>query len=382
MKNIVILGSTGSIGTQTLEVVERFPEQFRVLALTAGSNIELLEEQSKKFQPELIVVKNEEDAKKLASKGIAQEILFGMDGLKVAATHSQAEMVVVSLVGSVGVLPTLYALEAGKQIALANKETLVAAGEIVMAKAKEKKIKIIPIDSEHSAIFQALQAGQRKELQKIIITASGGPFRQFTLEEMQNVTPQQALKHPNWAMGGKITIDSATLMNKGFEVIEAKWLFHMPLDKIEVVVHPQSIIHSLVEFCDTSVLAQLGLPDMKVPIQYALTYPERMPNQLPSLDLAKIGQITFEEPDLERFPCLKYAYEALKIGGTMPTVLNAANEIAVYSFLRGELNFGSIPKLLEKVMEQHQVITQPVIGDILEVDNWARKIAQNLSKTI
>jgi len=382
MKNIVILGSTGSIGTQTLEVVERFPEQFRVLALTAGSNIELLEEQSKKFQPELIVVKNEEDAKKLASKGIAQEILFGMDGLKVAATHSQAEMVVVSLVGSVGVLPTLYALEAGKQIALANKETLVAAGEIVMAKAKAKKIKIIPIDSEHSAIFQALQAGQRKELQKIIITASGGPFRQFTLEEMQNVTPQQALKHPNWAMGGKITIDSATLMNKGFEVIEAKWLFHMPLDKIEVVVHPQSIIHSLVEFCDTSVLAQLGLPDMKVPIQYALTYPERMPNQLPSLDLAKIGQITFEEPDLERFPCLKYAYEALKIGGTMPTVLNAANEIAVYSFLRGELNFGSIPKLLEKVMEQHQVITQPVIGDILEVDNWARKIAQNLSKTI
>jgi len=380
MKRISILGSTGSIGTQTLEVVERFPGDFKVVALAAGRNINLLEEQVRKFQPQLVAVMEEHQAKELAwrIKDLPVEVLSGLRGLKEVAVHSETEMVVVSVVGSIGVLPTLFAIEAGKTIGLANKETLVAAGEIVMKKALERGTTIIPIDSEHSAIFQSLQAGKKEEVAKIILTASGGPFRNFSVEELREVTPEQALKHPNWSMGGKITIDSATLMNKGFEVIEAKWLFNLELDKIEVVVHPQSIIHSMVEFQDTAVIAQLGLPDMKVPIQYALTYPQRLANNLPRLDFLKFKEMTFEAPDLARFPSLGYAYDALESGGTMPTVLNAANEIAVYAFLRKEIGFLDIPDLLEKVMTSHTVISNPSIEEILDIDQWARGEADRL----
>lgn len=374
MKKIAILGSTGSIGTQTLEVVEKFPENFQVTALTTGGNIDLLEKQIRKFQPSLAVVMEENKAKELTARvsHLSVEVLCGLEGLQTVATHNQVEMVVVAVVGSIGLLPTISAIERGKTIALANKETLVAAGAIVMRKAKEKGVMIIPIDSEHSAIFQSLQAGKQEELSKIILTASGGPFRNFSWQDLSHVTPEQALKHPNWSMGGKITIDSATLMNKGLEVIEAKWLFDVELDKIEVVVHPQSIIHSLVEFQDKSVIAQLGLPDMKVPIQYALTYPERFSNNLPSLELIKQKELTFEAPDLQRFPCLKYAYDALEAGGTMPTVLNAANEIAVYAFLKKQIGFLEIPRVIDLVMEKHQSTTSPNIEDILAADAWAR----------
>lgn len=380
MKKISILGSTGSIGTQTLDVIERFPEDFQVVALAAGRNINLLEEQVRKFRPKIVTVMEEEQAKELSwrIRDLEGEVLSGLEGLKQAAIYPEIEMVVVSVVGSIGVLPTLFAIEAGKTIGLANKETLVAAGEIVMRRAKEKGVAIIPIDSEHSAIFQSLQAGKRKELKKVILTASGGPFRNFTIDQLEGVTPEQALKHPNWSMGGKITIDSATLMNKGFEVIEAKWLFDLELDQIEVVVHPQSVIHSLVEFQDTSVIAQLGLPDMEVPIQYALTYPNRFANNLPSLDLIKIREMTFETPDLEKFSCLKYAYDALKIGGTMPTVLNAANEIAVYAFLKKQIGFLTIPRILENIMSMHKEIICPNIEQILEIDQWARLEADKL----
>lgn len=374
MKKISILGSTGSIGTQTLEVVERFSQEFQVVGLAAGSNIDLLEKQIRKYQPQVVAVMEEHKAKDLAFRisELPVKILSGLAGLKEVATYEEAEVIVISVVGSIGLLPTLFAIEAGKTIALANKETLVAGGEIVMRKAEERGVSIIPIDSEHSAIFQSLQAGKNEELDKIILTASGGPFRQFSRDELALVTPEQALKHPNWEMGGKITIDSATLMNKGLEVIEAKWLFNVGLDKIEVVVHPQSIIHSMVEFHDKSVIAQLGLPDMKVPIQYALTHPSRLANNLSSLDLTKIGALTFEEPDLQRFPCLKYAYDALKIGGTMPTVLNAANEVAVYAFLRKQIGFLTIPIVIEEVMEGHEVIRKPNIDQILDADYWAR----------
>ena len=374
MKKIAILGSTGSIGTQTLEVVEKFPQNFQVTALTTGGNIDLLEKQIRKFQPSLAVVMEENKARELAERigDLSVEVLCGLEGLQAVATHDQAEMVVVAVVGSIGLMPTLLAIERGKTIALANKETLVAAGEIVMRKAWEKGVTIIPIDSEHSAIFQSLQAGKQSELSKIILTASGGPFRNLSWQDLSQVTPEQALKHPNWSMGGKITIDSATLMNKGLEVIEAKWLFNVELDKIEVVVHPQSIIHSLVEFHDKSVIAQLGLPDMKVPIQYALTYPERLANNFPSLNLIKQKELTFEDPDLQRFPCLKYAYDALKAGGTMPTVLNAANEIAVYAFLKKQIGFLEIPQVISQVMEKHQSNSSPSIEDILATDTWAR----------
>lgn len=380
MRKIAILGSTGSIGTQTLEVVDRYPDEFQVVALSSGKNINLLEEQVRKFHPQIVAVMETEQAKELAwrLKDLSVTVLSGMKGFQEIAAYPEVEMVIVSVVGSAGVLPTISAIEAGKTIGLANKETLVAAGQIVIQKAKEKNIEIIPIDSEHSAIFQSLQAGKRDEIKKIIITASGGPFRKLSKKEMESVTPEQALKHPNWSMGGKITIDSATLMNKGFEVIEAKWLFDIELDRIEVVVHPQSVIHSLVEFCDKSVIAQLGLPDMKVPIQYALTYPRRLVNSLPSLDLISLGTMTFESPDLEKFPSLKYAYEALKIGGTMPTALNAANEIAVYAFLKKRISFLSIPQVSQQIMEEHEVCYNPEIEHILETDQWARQRAEQL----
>jgi len=382
MKKLSILGSTGSIGTQTLEVVEKFPEKFQVVALAARDNIKTLENQVRKYRPKLVAVMDETKAKELSFclKDLPVEVVVGLEGLQEAAVHPEAELVVVSVVGSIGLLPTLAAIESGKTIALANKETLVAAGQIVMEKARERSVPIIPIDSEHSAIFQSLQAGKQNEIKKIILTASGGPFRKFSRGELVQVTPEQALKHPNWDMGGKITIDSATLMNKGLEVIEARWLFNVELDKIEVVVHPQSIIHSLVEFHDSSIVAQLGLPDMKVPIQYALTYPERLANDLPSLSLVEQRELTFEPPDLERFSCLKLAYDALETGETMPTCLNAANEIAVHAFLQKKIGFLDIPKIIKLVMSSHQVIANPTIEDILAADSWSREQASEVIK--
>ncbi len=376
MKSISILGSTGSIGKQTLEVIEVLEEDFKVLALTANSSIDLLAAQVKKFHPEYVVLMNESLVSELKYKlsNTNVKILTGMEGLIEVVTLAELDLVVNAVVGAVGVQPTLAAIKAKKDIALANKETLVTAGEIVMREVARHGVKILPIDSEHNAIFQALEGQERSELKKIILTASGGPFRDTSLDKLATVSVNEALDHPNWDMGGKITIDSATLMNKGLEVIEAKWLFDLDYNQIDVVVHPQSIIHSLVEYQDTSILAELGLPDMKVPIQYALTYPHRQANQLESLDLAKVGELSFEEPRKDAFPCLEYAYEAGKRGGTMPAVLNAANEVAVHKFLNNKIKFLDISKLIERVMSKHQVVNNPQLEDILEADAWARRV--------
>ncbi|OCL27123.1 1-deoxy-D-xylulose-5-phosphate reductoisomerase [Orenia metallireducens] len=378
MKKITILGSTGSIGQQTLEVVEELHGQFEVLALTANSSIELLAEQINKFKPKYAVLMNDSLVNELKYKLSYNEtqILTGLEGLIKVATLNEIDLLVNAVVGAIGVKPTLAAIRAGKDIALANKETLVTAGAIVMREAKDNDVKILPIDSEHNAIFQALQGEDRKAVKKIILTASGGPFRTIAADKLAEVTVAEALNHPNWNMGGKITIDSATLMNKGLEVIEAKWLFDLDYEQIDVVVHPQSIIHSLVEYKDHSILAELGLPDMKVPIQYALTYPSRNTNNLESLNLAKVGALTFEEPRKDLFPCLEYAYEAGRRGGTMPAVLNAANEIAVSKFLEGKIKFIDIPKLIKKVMSAHTVVDNPTLDQIIEADTWARLEAQ------
>ncbi|WP_018250148.1 1-deoxy-D-xylulose-5-phosphate reductoisomerase [Orenia marismortui] len=377
MKKITILGSTGSIGKQTLEVIKDL-EEIEVLALTANSSVDLLAEQINLFKPKYAVLMNASLINELKYKlnDKKTQILAGLEGLIEVATLDEIDLVVNAVVGAVGVKPTLEAIRAGKDIALANKETLVTAGSIVMREAKENNVKILPVDSEHNAIFQALQGEDENMVKKIILTASGGPFRTFSKNKLTNVTVKEALNHPNWDMGGKITIDSATLMNKGLEVIEAKWLFDLDYDQVDVVVHPQSIIHSLVEYEDHSILAELGLPDMKIPIQYALTYPRRKPNNLESLDLAKIGQLTFEEPKYDLFPCLKYAYQAGEIGGTMPAVLNAANEIAVNKFLKNKIKFVDIPKIIKRVMSAHQVVDNPILEDILEADVWARKQAE------
>ncbi|TDX51893.1 1-deoxy-D-xylulose-5-phosphate reductoisomerase [Orenia marismortui] len=377
MKKITILGSTGSIGKQTLEVIKDL-EEIEVLALTANSSVDLLAEQINVFKPKYAVLMNASLINELKYKlnDKKTKILAGLKGLIEVATLDEIDLVVNAVVGAVGVKPTLEAIRAGKDIALANKETLVTAGSIVMREAKENNVKILPVDSEHNAIFQALQGEDENMVKKIILTASGGPFRTFSKNKLTNVTVKEALNHPNWDMGGKITIDSATLMNKGLEVIEAKWLFDLDYDQVDVVVHPQSIIHSLVEYEDHSILAELGLPDMKIPIQYALTYPRRKPNNLESLDLAKIGQLTFEEPKYDLFPCLKYAYQAGEIGGTMPAVLNAANEIAVNKFLKNKIKFVDIPKIIKRVMSAHQVVDNPILEDILEADVWARKQAE------
>lgn len=383
MKKIAVLGSTGSIGRQALDIIKHFPEYFQAVVLAAGgNNLALLEEQIRTFRPEVAVVFDQEAAKRLKNKtaDLAVEILSGLDGLKKAAAYDNTDIVLTSLVGAIGILPTIAALEKGKTVALANKETLVAAGEIVINLAQKNKAAILPVDSEHSAIFQALQAGRKNELQRILLTASGGPFFSWSREEMEKVTPSQALKHPNWSMGGKITIDSATMMNKGLEVIEAKWLFDVASQQIQVVVQPESIIHSMVEFKDNSVIAQMGLPDMRVPIQYAFTYPERWPNQFPSLDLFALRSLNFLPPDLERFPCLKYAYAALEAGGTMPAVLNAANEVAVYAFLREEINFLQIGEVVERVMTQQPIVYNPDLDSILEADSLAREKANRIIK--
>jgi len=379
MKKISILGSTGSIGVSTLDVIERNPKSFQVLALSAGSNVELFAEQIRKFKPQVVALFDSKKAPLLKEKiaDLDVEILFGEKGLVSVATHSEADVVVSGVVGSAGLLPAIHALRAGKNLALANKETLVIAGELVLKEAEKTNSQIIPIDSEHSAIFQALNGEKKERIKKIILTASGGPFRTYSLDQMENITVKDALIHPNWNMGSKITIDSSTMMNKGLEYIEAKWLFGINTP-VEIIVHPQSIIHSMIEFIDTSIIAQLGIPDMRVPIAYALSYPDRFECDLPSLDLAKIGNLTFEKPDFERFPCLQLAIDAMDMGNTMPAVLNAANEIAVQAFLDELIPYKDIAELIQMVMQNHSPSPLNELQDVLDSDQWAREEATKL----
>ena len=372
MKNISILGSTGSIGTQTLEIVRQFPNEFKVVGLTANKNSELLLKQIKEFKPKAIAIMDKSKVDDLLNFSSCQ-VYSGIEGLNKIAALQEADTVVNALVGSVGIEPTYNAVISKKNIALANKETLVAAGSVIMEEVKENNVALMPIDSEHSAIFQCLNGENVKEVNKIIITCSGGPFRNYAKQQLENANVQDALNHPTWNMGSKITIDSATLMNKGFEVIEAHWLYGIAYEKIKIVIHPQSIIHSLVEFADKSVIAQLGLPDMKIPIQYALTYPKRFQSLSKSLDLAKIKKLEFSEPDFETFPCLKYAYEAGEIGGTMPAVMNAANETAVQAFLENKIRFLDIPRLIRKIMNLHEQVKHPALNDILEIDKKTKE---------
>lgn len=372
MKKIAILGSTGSIGTQTLEVVENQGDM-EVTALAAGNNIRLLEEQIRKFMPKLVCVWNEEKAKELAvSVGdLPVRVVSGMEGLIEVATEPSADIVVTAVVGMIGIRPTIAAMEAGKDIALANKETLVTAGHIIMPLAKKQRVNILPVDSEHSAIFQCLNGENKKTIHKVLLTASGGPFRGKTREELKSVQVEDALKHPNWSMGRKITIDSSTMVNKGLEVMEAKWLFDVSMDQVEVVVQPKSIIHSMVEFEDGAVMAQLGTPDMKLPIQYALYYPERrfLPGE--RLDFWSLKEIAFEKPDMVNFPGLSLAYQAGRRGGTLPTVFNAANERAVEKFLNREISYLSITDMIEGAMNGHTVKENPTVEEILEAENAA-----------
>ena len=377
MRNISILGSTGSIGTQTLEVVINIKD-IKVSALTGNQNINLLEQQVYEFLPEIVVVMDEKKAKELKDriKAVPTKVLWGMEGLIEAATLPEIDTVVTSVVGNIGIEPTFYAIESGKNIALANKETLVSAGQLVMDAAKRKGVHIYPVDSEHSAIFQALQGNEGNAISRILLTASGGPFRGKPIEDLAEVTVEEALHHPNWSMGKKITIDSATMMNKGLEVMEARWLFDVKPSQIEVLVHPQSIVHSAVEFEDGAIMAQMGEPDMRVPIQYALTYPKRVKNTYPKVDFTKRNQLTFEKPNQEVFRCLALAYKAMEIGGTMPTVLNAANEIAVEQFLNKNISFLQIAELIEKTMNAYTVKYQYDIKDLLNADKWARDFAK------
>jgi 1-deoxy-D-xylulose-5-phosphate reductoisomerase len=376
MKKVTVLGSTGSIGVSTLKVIEDHPDRFRAVALAAGKNIRLLQKQIERFNPRIIAVRDREDAhalRKFLSARSGVKIVYGEEGMREAASFADADTVVSAISGFAGLLPSLAAVEAGKNVALANKETLVVAGEIVMRTAKKKGAQIIPVDSEHSAIFQCLEKEKKQNLSRIILTASGGPFLHFTKEQMERVTLRQALKHPRWNMGKKITIDSATMMNKGLEVIEAKWLFGVDLACIDVLVHPQSLVHSMVEFKDGAILAQLGMPDMKIPIAYALSYPERINNHLPRLNLAKAGNLEFIEPNSKKFPCLDLAYEAALRGGTAPAVLNAADESVVESFLHQRIKFVDLPKIIEKVLSAHEAIDRPSLDDIMEADRWARQ---------
>ncbi len=369
MKKIAILGSTGSIGTQTLEIV-REKKDIQVLGLTAGRNLDLLEQQIREFHPKLAGVWKEEDAEILRQRlqDMEVSIVSGMEGLLQVAAMEETEMLVTAIVGMIGIQPTIAAIEAGKDIALANKETLVCAGHLIMPLAKEKQVQILPVDSEHSAIFQSLQGGQKKALHKILLTASGGPFRGKKREDLEQIQVEDALKHPNWEMGRKITIDSSTLINKGLEVMEAKWLFDVELEQIEVVVHPQSIIHSAVEYEDGAMIAQLGTPDMKLPIQYALYYPQRRYLPGERLSLAKLGQLTFEEPDLETFRGLALAMEACKKGGILPTVLNAANERAVALFLEKKIGYLDIIEIIETCMREYPMIENPTVEEILQAE--------------
>ncbi|MBI2541760.1 1-deoxy-D-xylulose-5-phosphate reductoisomerase [Candidatus Woesearchaeota archaeon] len=378
MKYLSILGSTGSIGTQTLEIVRQFPDEFKVVGLTSNKNSELLLKQIKEFRPKAAAIMDKGKVDSLLNFSSCQ-IYSGTEGLNRIAELSEADTVVNSLVGSAGIEPTYNAIRSKKNIALANKETLVAAGSVIMEEIKKNNARLMPIDSEHSAIFQCLNGEKIKEVNNITLTCSGGPFKNYTEQQMQNVTVQEALNHPTWNMGSKITIDSATLMNKGFEVVEAHWLYDAGYEKIKIVIHPQSIVHSLVEFADKSVIAQLGFPDMKIPIQYALSYPKRLMSLGKSLDLAKIKMLEFKEPDFGMFPCLKYAYEAGAAGGTLPAVMNAANEAAVYSFLGNKIRFLDIQRLIRKMMDGHNLIKNPSLKDILDTD---RKTKEETSRII
>ena len=365
MKAISILGSTGSIGTQTLDVVRNLGN-IEVKALSTNKNIDLLEKQIEEFHPKKVAVMDDEKAYELKKRiGSKIEVLKGLEGLCEIAEMDETDTVVTSVVGVIGLIPTFKAIQKKKNIALANKETLVTAGKIIMEEAKKNNVSIYPVDSEHSAIFQCLQGNAHNKISRIILTASGGPFRGKSLKELEMVTVEETLKHPNWEMGAKITIDSATMMNKGLEVIEAKWLFDVELNQIEVLVHPQSIIHSMVEFEDGSIMAQMGEPDMRLPIQYALTYPKRITNNWPRINFRQRNMLSFEEVDLSVFKCLQLAYDALKIGGTMPAVLNAANEVAVDKFLKKEINFLDIPRIIQDVMDKHELVENPSLSDIV-----------------
>jgi len=376
---ISVLGSTGSIGIQTLEVARNL--NLRVCALTANRNIDLLEKQAREFSPRMVAVADSELAEELRGRlsDTSVSVYEGTDGIRKAASMESADTVVVALVGIAGLIPTLEAIRSSKNIALANKEVLVTAGHLVMAEAKKYGVSILPVDSEHSAIFQCIAGNDSKGIEKIILTASGGPFRGKTRDELKNVSLEDALAHPNWNMGKKITIDSATLMNKGLEVIEARWLFNVEPERIQVLVHPQSIIHSMVEYVDGSIIAQLGPPDMRIPIQYALTYPQRKGNSFKRAFFPECGALTFENPDFESFPCLRLAFDAVKAGGTMPVVLNGANEVAVGMFLKGRIGFTDIPEIIERTMKLHSTNTTPCLDDIIEVDKWARQAAEEIA---
>ena len=379
MRTLTILGSTGSIGTQTLDIIRKFRNDFSINFLTANTRIKELEEQTLEFSPKGVAISNEAAWKEFKQyTSFKGEVLCGEEGVIAAASHSENDIVMQALVGFSGVLPTLAAIEQGATIALANKETLVSAGAIVMKSAKEKGVPILAVDSEHSAILQCMAGEERSMIDKIILTASGGPFREWDADSFESITREQALKHPNWVMGQKITIDSATLMNKGFEVIEAHWLFDLAPEKIEVVIHPQSIIHSLVQFGDASVKAQLGTPDMRVPIIYALFHPERRHADLPKLDLLTAGNLSFFKPDTERFPCLRLAFDAMQRGGTAPAILNAANEIAVQAFLENKARFLQIPQTIESALNMMSIVDNPTISDIDSADKEARDIARGI----
>lgn len=383
MKQLSVLGSTGSIGRNVLRVVDQFPDRFAVRALTAHRSVERLARQIDRYRPSLAAVADAEAAEQLRAllpSGCSTAICHGADGYAEAATLEKVDVAVAAMTGAAGLLPVLAAVEAGRTVALANKETLVMAGELVMARAAERGVSILPIDSEHSAIFQCLAAGRPEELDRILLTASGGPFRDLPAEALNRVGPEEALRHPNWEMGPKITVDSATLMNKGLEVIEARRLFDVPPERIEVVVHPQSIVHSMVAFRDGSVMAQMGVPDMRGAIAYALSHPERLPLGLPVPDFFQLGSLTFQPPDLERFPCLGLAFWAVRTGGTLPAVLNAANEVAVSAFLAEALPFSAIPDTVRRVMDRHEVVSAPDLAAILTADAWARETAAHLAE--
>lgn len=381
MKNIILLGSTGSIGKNTLEVVDRNRERFSIVGLSAKSNLPLLQTQIEHFSPEIVAVYDERAAAELR-RTVKIKVVSGSEGLIEVATYDKGDIVISAIVGAAGLLPTLAAIKKGKTIGLANKETLVIAGSLITEEARRKDVKIIPVDSEHSAVFQCIEKRSPSEIRRIILTASGGPFRGRTKKELDKVKVEEALRHPNWSMGAKITVDSATLMNKGLEVIEASWLFNIPPERIDVVIHPESIIHSMVEFSDGTIIAQLSRPDMKAPIAYALSYPERLSDIVEPLNFASLKSLTFEKPDREAFPCLDLAYRAIKEGGTMPAVLNAANEVAVEAFLKEKIGFNDIPSVIERVMQRHSKLPCRSIEEVLEADAWARQEAEEVLRRI
>ena len=378
MKNVVLLGSTGSIGTSTVKVAEDLPDDIRLVGLAAGGNAELLAGQVRKFRPELISIASPEKAAELRTQFDGIRVASGEEGLLELATLPSADIVLIAIVGTAGLKPALAAIRAGKDIAVASKEILVMAGEIVMAEARKHGVRVLPVDSEHSAIFQCLDGREPESVRRLILTASGGPFRETPAGQFADITVEQALKHPSWAMGRKITIDSATMFNKGLEMIEARWLFDVPMPQVDVVVHPQSVVHSMIEFVDGSIVAQLSTPDMCLPIQYALTWPDRAASDRVQTDLAAIGRLDFEAPDLARFPALGQARRAGEVSGTLPAVLNAANEIAVDAFCEQQTSFPGIGDAVGQVMDRHEVIGQPTLDEILQSDKWARKTARNV----